>query len=65
MYIKNSTIVLQPFQKKVREGWAEASKKIAQANDDELVWPEFNNEDDKKLSMVKGLISLESDKNIR
>jgi antitoxin MazE len=33
----------------VREGWAEASRKIAAAGEDALIWPEFPNEDDAQL----------------
>ncbi len=33
-----------------RAGWAEAAKRIAEAGDDELVWPEFGSEDDGELT---------------
>jgi len=33
----------------VRTGWAEASKALAAAEDDALVWPEFANIDDENL----------------
>ena len=36
-------------QKKAREGWAEASQKIAAEREDKLVWPEFANEADAEL----------------
>jgi len=49
MIIENDSIVIRKPKHKVREGWAEASKTIADTNDDELVWPEFSNKDDKKL----------------
>lgn len=32
-----------------RAGWAEASRKIAEAGDDALVWPEFGNAEDEDL----------------
>lgn len=32
-----------------RDGWAEASKAIAEAGDDVLVWPEFGNSGDGQL----------------
>jgi antitoxin MazE len=32
-----------------RQGWAEDAKRIASADDDQLVWPEFANEDDTAL----------------
>ena len=49
MSIENESIVLRAPRKKLREGWAESSKKIAEAGDDELAWPEFSNNDDEKL----------------
>ena len=33
----------------VRDGWAEASRTIAEEGDDNLVWPEFGTEDDESL----------------
>ena len=39
-------ILSRPNKPNPREGWAEASRRIAEAGDDELVWPEFDNEDD-------------------
>ncbi len=30
----------------IREGWSEASEAIAAVNDDELVWPEFGNDNE-------------------
>ncbi len=36
-------------KRKPRVGWADASKKIAEAGDDALVWPEFPNADDNDL----------------
>ena len=47
MEIENNTIVIRKPRKKAREGWDEASKEIAAAADDALVWPEFSNENDK------------------
>jgi thimet oligopeptidase len=32
-----------------RKGWAEPSRKLAEAGDDGLVWPEFANEEDEEL----------------
>lgn len=49
MFIENGAIVLRPPHKKVREGWAAASKNIAASGDDDLVWPEFSNEGDEEL----------------
>jgi antitoxin MazE len=49
MEIQNNAIVIRKPQKKVRDGWSEASKAIAAAGDDALVWPEFANEGDQEL----------------
>ena len=44
--LEGDKIVLAPIRRRPRAGWAEASKAIAAAGDDELAWPEFGNEDD-------------------
>ena len=49
MVVEKGSIVLRRPQEKAREGWAEASRKIAEAGDDKLVWPEFGNESDAEL----------------
>jgi len=49
MVIEKGCIVLRRPRKKVREGWAEASRNIAAADDDKLVWPEFANDGDTEL----------------
>ncbi len=33
-----------------REGWAEASRLLHEAGEDDLVWPYFQNDDDASLS---------------
>ena len=50
MTIEGGAIVLRPPARPSRSGWAEASKKIADAGDDELVLGEFGNASDKDLS---------------
>ena len=40
---------IRKLAKNPRSGWAGSSKKIAAAGDDQLVLPEFANEDDKDL----------------
>jgi len=50
MELENDAIVLRKPQKKARQGWADASKAIAQAGDDETVMGEFPNADDAELS---------------
>ena len=49
MVIEKGCIVLRRPQDKPREGWAEASRKIVEAEDDKLVWPEFANDEDAEL----------------
>jgi antitoxin MazE len=47
--VENNAIVLRLPKKRVRQGWADASRRIAAAGDDRLVWPEFANESDAEL----------------
>ena len=49
MLVENDTIVLRKPEKPVRQGWAEASRKVAAAGDDKPAWPEFSNADDAEL----------------
>ena len=49
MVVEKDCIVLRRPQKRAREGWAEASQKIAAEREDKLVWPEFANEADAEL----------------
>ncbi|WP_133650754.1 AbrB/MazE/SpoVT family DNA-binding domain-containing protein [Paraburkholderia flava] len=46
MEVVNDALVIRRPQKSVREGWATASRKLAQAADDALVMGEFGNADD-------------------
>ena len=48
--VENDAIVIRKPRGHVREGWAEASRALAAAGDDALVWPEFANDDDEKLT---------------
>jgi antitoxin MazE len=48
--VENDAIVLRRPHKKVREGWAEASRKLASIGDDKLAWPELPNEGDAELA---------------
>ncbi|HEX3883851.1 MAG TPA: AbrB/MazE/SpoVT family DNA-binding domain-containing protein [Stellaceae bacterium] len=50
MLFDEGRIVLVPVAKRVREGWAEAAKAVAEAGDDAMVWPEFGNLDDESLT---------------
>jgi antitoxin MazE len=47
--LEHGAIVLRKPRRDPREGWAEASRRIAEAGDDKLVWPEFGNLDDRDL----------------
>ena len=50
MEVENDAIVLRKPQKKARQGWADASRALSQAGDDELVMGEFPNADDSEFS---------------
>jgi len=47
--LEQGAIVLRKPQQNPRQGWAEASRKLAEIEDDKLVWPEFGNRDDGDL----------------
>jgi antitoxin MazE len=47
--LDDGQIVLAPARRHPRAGWAEAAKRLAEAGDDGLVWPEFGNADDSDL----------------
>lgn len=49
LVVENGRIVIQPVTKAPRAGWAEDSKRLAAEGDDELVWPEFANDEDASL----------------
>jgi antitoxin MazE len=40
MMVEDHALVLRPVRQQLREGWAEASRAIAEAGEDDLVWPE-------------------------
>ncbi len=46
MTLEDGAIVLRRPVRPPREGWAEASRRLAEAGEDGLVWPEFGNADD-------------------
>jgi antitoxin MazE len=50
MTLEEGRIILIPVKHRARAGWAEASQNIAEARDDESVWPEFGNDDDETLT---------------
>jgi antitoxin MazE len=45
--VAKGKIILSPRKRKLREGWAEDSKRLAAAGEGRLVWPEFGNDGDK------------------
>ena len=47
--LDRGAIVLRNPRRNPRQGWAEASRKIAEAAADKLVWPEFGNQEDGDL----------------
>jgi antitoxin MazE len=49
MAVEDNALVIRKPQAKAREGWAEASRAVAAAGDDELVLGEFSNADDSEL----------------
>lgn len=49
LQVKNGVIEIRPLKRNPREGWAQDSQRIAQMDDDKLVWPEFANEGDAEL----------------
>jgi antitoxin MazE len=47
--LEDGRIVLAPAKQHPRAGWADAARRIAEAGDDALVWPEFGNAGDVNL----------------
>jgi antitoxin MazE len=47
--VEGRRLVIEPVTRSPREGWAEEARAIAAAGEDELVWPEFANDDDASL----------------
>jgi antitoxin MazE len=50
MSVKDGRIVIAPLRRDLRAGWAEESKRLAEAGEGGLVWPEFGNKRDKDLT---------------
>jgi antitoxin MazE len=48
--IEDGRIVIAAVAHRPREGWAEASRSVAEAGDDALAWPEFGNADDETMT---------------
>ena len=47
--VEGDAIVLRRPSPRVREGWAQASRRIAEGGHDALEWPEFGNLEDVDL----------------
>ena len=47
--VEGDALVLRRPANRVRAGWAEAARQIAESEDDELVMGEFGNADDQEL----------------
>ncbi len=50
MSLAEGRLVLVPIKQPGRAGWAEASRALAEAGDDALIWPEFGNAEDDTLA---------------
>jgi antitoxin MazE len=48
--LDDGRIAIAPIKRRPRQGWAEASRLVAEAGDDAPVWPEFSNEADDELT---------------
>lgn len=44
--LQDGRVILSAVQRHPREGWAEAAKTLAQADDDKPIWPIFGNDGD-------------------
>lgn len=49
LQVINGVIEIRPLTLNPRRGWAQDSQRVAQDQDDALVWPEFGNADDAAL----------------
>jgi antitoxin MazE len=49
MVVEDGRIVIEAERRAPRAGWAAASRGLAEAGDDQVVWPEFGNADDETL----------------
>jgi antitoxin MazE len=46
--VEDHAVVLRPARQAPRAGGAEASRRIAEAEDDPMVWPEFDHAEDEQ-----------------
>jgi len=47
--VEEGRLIIVPSRETPRAGWEEDAKRIAEAGDDSLVWPDFGNADDDRL----------------
>ena len=48
--VRDGVIEIRPVNGHPRKGWAADAKRLAQAGQESLAWPEFANENDKDLA---------------
>ncbi|MEI7786087.1 MAG: AbrB/MazE/SpoVT family DNA-binding domain-containing protein [Betaproteobacteria bacterium] len=49
LQVVNGVIEIRPIKRNPREGWAEDARRLAQQEEDALVWPEFPKQGDEGL----------------
>ena len=49
LQVRDGVIEIRPLRRDPREGWADDARRLAQAGNDVLVWPELANEGDGEL----------------
>lgn len=48
--VRDGVLEVRPARAHRRQGWAEAAAQLSKQSDEGLVWPEFSNEDDSRLT---------------
>lgn len=48
--LEDGRIVIERVAVPIRKGWAEDAQRLAAEGDDGMVWPEFGNDEDAKLT---------------
>jgi len=48
--VRDGVLEVRPARAHRRQGWAEAAAQLSTQSDEGLVWPEFSNEDDLRLT---------------
>lgn len=47
MVVETGRLIIVPSRENPRAGWADDARRLAEAGDDALVWPEFDNDETK------------------